>query len=76
MLLDDRRAPARPLAAVCVCVRAGSMTATLIELVVLAFLSAFLCGTAFSMGHITAAAIFAVLAGIVVVAAAGLWKFS
>jgi hypothetical protein len=47
-----------------------------VELVVLALLSAFLCGTAFFMGHITAAAIFAVLAGTVVVAAAGLWASS
>jgi hypothetical protein len=76
MLLDDRRAPARPLVAVCVCVRAGSMAATLIELVVLAFLSAFLCGTAFSMGHITAAAIFAALAGTIVLVAVGLRTFS
>jgi len=53
-----------------------AMSARLIELVVLALLSAFLCGTAFVMGHITAAAIFAALACTVVVAAAGLWTFS
>jgi hypothetical protein len=52
------------------------MAVKLVELVVLALLSAFLCGTAFFIGHITAAAIFAALAGIVVVAAAGLWTFS
>jgi hypothetical protein len=52
------------------------MAAKLIELVVLALLSAFLCGTAIVMGHITAAAIFAALAATIVVVAVGLRTFS
>ena len=53
-----------------------AMAAKLIELVVLALLSAFLCGTAIVMGHITAAAIFAALAATIVVVAVGLRTFS
>jgi hypothetical protein len=52
------------------------MAAKLIELVVLALLSAFLCGTAIVMGHITVAAIFAALAATIVVVAVGLRTFS
>jgi hypothetical protein len=48
------------------------MAVKLVELIVLALLSAFLCGTAFFMGHITAAAIFAALAGAIVLVAVGL----